>query len=69
MLFRSLDIEQKTFNIPDSYPNNNSSYSINTQYGWSWENEYLENHGMPWRGFRISDSLKGMQDDPKFDHY
>ena len=69
IILNQFDIEQKTFNIPDSYPNNNFSYSINTQYGWSWENEYLENHGTPWRGFRISDSLKGMQDDPKFDHY
>ena len=57
-----LDIEQKTFNIPDSYPNNNSSYSINTQYGWSWENEYLGIHGMPWRGFKLTTTAQDQMD-------
>ena len=61
----------RTFNVSDAYPNNSREYSVNSQFGWSWPegSEYLGIHGTPWRGFKISETLGSMQDDPEFDHY
>jgi len=39
---------QRTFNIPASYPNNTSVFSIDSQFGWSHQNKFLEISGHPW---------------------
>lgn len=39
---------QRTFKIPDAYPNNNLAFSIDSQFGWSHNNLFLETSGVPW---------------------
>ena len=39
---------QRTFNIPASYPNNTSVFSIDSQFGWSHSSKFLEISSHPW---------------------
>jgi len=38
---------QRTFEISREYPNNTTAYTIDTQFGTTFENKLLENHGSP----------------------
>jgi|7_EtaG_2_1085326.scaffolds.fasta_scaffold02435_3 hypothetical protein len=50
---------QRTFLIPAAYPDNTTAYSINTQFGWTHQSNYLESHGAAWRGFKLVDTVGG----------
>ena len=56
--FPSFEGVQRTFLIPDGYPFNNFAYSIDSQYGWTYQSKYLESHGTPWRGFKLRETLE-----------
>ena len=36
---------QRTFEISREYPNNTTAYTIDTQFGRTWENKFLPSHG------------------------
>jgi hypothetical protein len=54
--------DQRTFLIPDAYPRNNLAFSINSQFGWSYQSKYLINHGTPWRGFKLRETFEDQMD-------
>ena len=53
---------QKTFRVSDAYPRNNFAYTLDNQYGWSYETNYLQSHGTTWRGFKQKDTLRDQID-------
>ena len=54
---------QRTFLIPAAYPDNTTAYSINNQFGWTHQSNYLESHGAAWRGFGLTTTAKGQMDE------
>ena len=50
---------QRTFLIPAAYPQNTLGYSIDSQFGWSHQSNYLESHGTAWRGFGLTTTAGG----------
>ena len=59
---------QRTFLIPAAYPDNTTAYSINTQFGWTHQSNYLESHGTAWRGFALTTTAQNQGDEGKYDH-
>ena len=55
--YPSFEGTQATFVVADAYPRNTAAYSINSQYGWTYQSKYLESHGAPWRGFKLKETL------------
>ena len=60
----------RTFNVSDAYPNNSREYSVNSQFGWSWPegSEYLGIHGIPWRGFKLTETVGNQIDTAGLDN-
>ena len=58
---------QRTFLIPAAYPDNTTAYSINTQFGWTHQSNYLESHGTAWRGFGLTTTVQSQMDEAGYE--